>query len=64
MIVGRAIVALWVFFRRHGRTRESSNLEQGDDTERRALMTDGEDELPPQYDAEWNGNIALPAEKE
>jgi len=64
MIVGRVIVSLWAFFRRRGRARESSNLERGDHTERQALMIGGEDELPPQYEAEWDGDAALPAEKE
>lgn len=47
MLVGQAIVFLWLRYRRSGPEQSAVQMEQGTDSEKQALMTD---DLPPQYE--------------
>ncbi|PGG98723.1 hypothetical protein GX51_06653 [Blastomyces parvus] len=63
-IVGHGIAALWARYRRASRSCSQARVENGDDVEKEPLFVPEDDELPPQYEDEDHGDIALPAEKE
>jgi hypothetical protein len=63
MVIGHAMAAIWVRFRRCQGRRAPVDQEAGDDTEKEGLMGVDED-LPPQYRDEDENGIMLPAEKE
>ncbi|PGH32862.1 hypothetical protein GX50_04340 [[Emmonsia] crescens] len=63
VVVGKGIAALWARHRRSSNKCGNAHVENGDDVEKEPLFVPGDDELPPQYEDEDHGDIALPAEK-
>lgn len=50
MLVGQAVVFLWLRYRRGGSQQSVSNEERGTVSEKQGLMADASDELPPYTD--------------
>ncbi|OJD19173.1 hypothetical protein AJ78_00875 [Emergomyces pasteurianus Ep9510] len=64
VVVGQGIAALWSRYRRSSNNGVNAHVESGDAAEKELLFVPEDDELPPHYEDENHGNIALPVEKE